>query len=275
MTTLDPIAPPGKPWLQGWLTVFQVVVLALVVDLSASIISDERAIEHVLLYQGGSSVIVVLFFPVVGLVLIWRRSRYARGWWIGLLSLLAAVVAVMTAIDFAETNQPLSYYDVPLLSVAVDVLWLAYWIRSRRVRMTFPPLRSPDPDPLPHGGRRWPTRLWRGAAVIVAAVLLFVFASAPGSAFIALLLLWLIIWGAWRFLHQPALTSILTRLTLRAVSAAWLLGVSLLWWTSSDEPDWPMAGASIVLLALLMATARWFGLHRARRTTGQSTTSLS
>lgn len=117
----------GKPWHRGWLTVFEAfITLRLLAAILGFFSAGGSVPWEILLLLVLSSAI-----PITGLVLIARRSRYARPFWLAILGLGAGTfVAVLLTGGFSRED---------LIDGVWAVVWFFYWLRSERVAKEFPP----------------------------------------------------------------------------------------------------------------------------------------
>lgn len=142
--------------IRGWLAVF-VAYCILWVGVSAYNVSQMmRAVSEIdqlrgrfgtLLLATVLDVVLILAFGF-GILLILRRARVTRKYWLTVLSAKLpaslytgfATFTVMAAVA-RQNGQPRPSLDDfqigELRRMAVVVIWIAYWVRSRRVRDSF------------------------------------------------------------------------------------------------------------------------------------------
>jgi hypothetical protein len=110
-----------------------------------------------------------IMLPVVGLLLIWQRDRWAIAFYTGYLAFLIvwgiadhlAANRVYEGIYamLAKANQPADHVRAvesqfgiqTYQSIVYGVFWLIYWRTSDRVRRTFEPATAPSPTIAPVG----------------------------------------------------------------------------------------------------------------------------
>lgn len=125
---------------RGWITVFQIVVIVgvasqMVVTLRSFLAIDAPLLRILPYLLVGESLAAI---PIFGLVLIARRSRLTRKFWLWYLGITAGFV-LFTALFATGIT-----FDV-LARLAFVVAWFLYWHQSERVCVEFglPRLKMP------------------------------------------------------------------------------------------------------------------------------------
>lgn len=127
------------PRHRGWITVFQVWVIFVLGTFAVRVLPVWiSTISAGFILWEGFALLAFAALLIYGLVLVARRSRYARRFWLALLGPWTALVLIGPLLG--DGHRAATFAQ--LLVVAA---WFLYWWRSERVRQEFPIAQSRSP----------------------------------------------------------------------------------------------------------------------------------